>query len=61
MKNQKPVLFLGVLPKKTDVVLDALQEAEKLLDSVACVAVDGDTVKPLKLIRRAIKKVSSSK
>ena len=33
MSNKKPVLFLGVLPKaKPDVVLQALQAAEKLLD-----------------------------
>lgn len=60
-KGVKPVLFLGVLPKKSNVVLDALQAAETLLDSVPFVSKDGDTVKPLRLIRRAIKQVNAGK
>lgn len=60
-KAEKPVLYLGVLPAKPDPVLVALQAAEMLLDSVAFVKVEGDTIKPLKQIRAAIKKVSLSK
>ncbi len=59
-KPVKPVLFLGLLPKN-NIVLDALQEAERLLDSVAFVAVKGDTVKPLQMIRKAIKQVTTGK
>jgi len=59
-KQEDPALFFGVLPKK-DVVLEALLESEKLLDSVAFVNQEGDTVKPLRLIRRAIIKVNTGK
>ncbi len=58
-KSEKPVLFLGVLPK--NIVLDALQAADKLLDSVAFVVVDGDTIEPLRMIRKAIKQVTTGK
>lgn len=61
-KSKAPLMLLGVLPKrKRDVVLEALKAAEKLLDSVAYVNKEGDTVKPLRLIRSAIKKQSSAK
>lgn len=60
-ESKKPVLFLGFLPKKSNAVLDALLAAETLLDSVAFVKTEGDTVKPLRLIRKAIKQVNSSK
>lgn len=59
MGNEPPVLFLGVFPKRNK-VLDALQAAEKLLDSVAFVQKEGDTRKPLKLLRAAIKEVKRS-
>jgi cysteine sulfinate desulfinase/cysteine desulfurase-like protein len=59
-KSERPVLYLGLLPKR-NVVLEALLESEKLLDSVAYVNNEGDTVKPLRLIRRAIKQVNSGK
>ena len=60
-ESKRPVLFLGILPKKSNVVLDALKAAEALLDGVAFVKSEGDTVKPLRLIRKAIKQVNTSK
>lgn len=63
-RTKAPVLYLGVLPKPTkkkSVVLTALLAAEALIDSVAYVNKEGDTVKPLKLIRAAIKEVSPGK
>lgn len=59
-KQEEPVLFIGVLPKR-NVVLEALRESEKLLDSVAFVCEEGDTKKPLRLLRLAIKQVNSGK
>lgn len=62
MATTKPLLLLGALPKKQkDVVLDALTEAQRLLDSVVFVSSPGDTDKPLRLLRAAIKKVTSGK
>lgn len=62
-KSKAPVMYLGVLPKrqKPDVVLEALLAAEKLIDSVAYINKEGDTEKPLRLIRTAIKKQSNTK
>lgn len=59
-KPEKPVLFLGIL-KKRSVILDALQEAEKLLNSVAYVTKDGDTKEPLRLLRLAIKEITGTR
>jgi hypothetical protein len=60
MATGKPVLFLGVLPKKSH-VLKALIAAEKLLDSVAYVNKEGDTAEVLQLIRLAKMEVTPSK
>lgn len=61
MASKKPVLFLGVLPKQKDVVLDALEASHALLDSVTFVLAPGDTKKPLRMLKAAIKKVSAGK
>jgi hypothetical protein len=62
-KSKAPVLFLGIIPKrrKPDVVLQALLVAEKLIDSVAYINKEGDTVGPLRQIRAAIKIQSNAK
>lgn len=61
-KPKAPVLYLGILPKpKRDLVLEALLIAEKLIDSVAYINKEGDTEKPLQLIRKAIKFQSKPK
>jgi hypothetical protein len=60
-KSKRPVLFLGTLPKKSDVVLEALEAAYKLLDSVVFVENEGDTLKPLELLTKAIAKVKRGK
>ncbi len=59
-KAKDPVFFLGVLPQRNE-VLEALVEAEKLLESVAFVRVEGDTKKPLRKLRSPIRKVKSGK
>lgn len=60
MANGKPVLFLGILPKKSN-VLKALLAAEALLDSVAYVNAEGDTEEVLRLIQLAKEEVTPSK
>lgn len=59
-KQEKPTVFFGVLPKN-NVILEALLESEKLLGSVTYVKQQGDTDKPLRLIRMAIIKVNAGK
>ncbi|MES2729957.1 MAG: hypothetical protein V4621_07685 [Pseudomonadota bacterium] len=61
MASKKPVLFLGVLPKEKDIVLEALEASRVLLDSVAFVSAPGDTKEPLRMLNAAIKKVSAGK
>lgn len=54
------IVMKGAVPApKIDKATEALHSAEKLLDSVAFVAKEGDTKRPLRLIRSALAAITN--